>query len=136
MFLKNRKMIASGERAFDEPARQDGAKTSDGLPRRRPPYVRWMVVGGLLGVVVAGVVYLASRPRTTQLTEATLKAAMQKWDRHGPKDYNLDLEVTGNRGGKIHVEVRAGEVTRMTRDGFQPTQKRTWDYWSVPGQFD
>jgi hypothetical protein len=36
----------------------------------------------------------------------------------------------------VHVEVRDGEVTHMTRDGMTPSQRRTWYYWSVPGQLD
>ena len=24
----------------------------------------------------------------------------------------------------------------MVRDGVEPKQRRTWDYWSVPGQFE
>ena len=63
-------------------------------------------------------------------------AAVARWEKLGPADYDLDLELGGKRPGPIHVEVRNGEVTHMTRDGVEPRQRRTWDYWSVNGQLE
>lgn len=93
--------------------------------------------GGLLGVSIAiGLVVWISRDKTPYLTRESFDAAVARWREHGPADYDLDLVVQGNQPGKIHVEVRGGEVTAMTRDGISPSQRRTWDYWTVPGQFD
>ncbi len=79
---------------------------------------------------------LAARSGAKQLTQADYEGALARWEKNGPASYNLDLELSGNRPGVIHVEVRDGQATRMTRDGVEPRQKRTWDYWTVPGQFD
>jgi hypothetical protein len=89
-------------------------------------------------VAIAAVVVYAilTREATPRLTAEAYEAAVNRWEAHGPASYDLDLELTGNRPGKIHVEVRDGQVVRMTRDGVQPKQERTWYYWSVPGQFD
>jgi hypothetical protein len=67
---------------------------------------------------------------------ADYEAAVERWHRNGPASYDLDLELGGKRPGKIHVEVRNGEVIHMLRDGVEPSQRRTWDYWSVPGQLE
>ncbi|MGD9721797.1 MAG: DUF6174 domain-containing protein [Pirellulales bacterium] len=106
--------------------------------RRRHPLAFGMLVGvGLTSLVgVAVLVSLAIARRPTPLTRAAYEAAAQRWDENGPASYDLDVELGGKRPGKVHVEVRDGEVTRMTRDGVQPSQRRTWYYWSVPGQLD
>lgn len=104
--------------------------------RRLAPLVIGIGAGCFLTLLVLLAILFWTRERTPRLTEADLNAATSRWDQHGPSNYDLELELTGNRPGKIQLEVRHGEVTRMTRDGVQPTQKRTWDYWSVPGQFD
>jgi hypothetical protein len=87
----------------------------------------------VLGVLVAALVTRSGRHR---LTTEEYEAAVSRWEKNGPASYNLDLEVSGKRPGKIHVEVRDGQVTHMTRDGVEPAQERTWYYWTVPGQFD
>ena len=74
--------------------------------------------------------------RKQRLTRAAYDAANQLWDEHGPANYDLDIEVTGNRPGKIHVEVRDRQATHMVRDGVEPRQQRTWYYWTVPGMLD
>ncbi len=106
--------------------------------RRRYPLAFGLVVGGgiaILGAILLLIAIVIVR-RPAQLTNAEYRAAAARWEAHGPANYNLDLELTGRRPGTIHVEVRDGEATRMTRDGVQPKQERTWYYWSVPGQFD
>jgi hypothetical protein len=69
-----------------------------------------------------------------RLTPEALTAAMGRWESVGPRDYDLELVLTGAQTGNIHIEVRGGEVTSMTRDGHTPVQRRTWDFWSVPNQ--
>ena len=95
-----------------------------------------MSLGLAAAVVVVVVVALAMRRGRPPLTDDVYQAAVARWEEHGPANYRIDLELAGNRPGKIHVEVRGGEVVRMTRDGVEPQQKRTWDYWSVPGQLE
>ena len=109
-------------------------------PARRGTRARPLLLGMSLGllaalITVVGVALVMRRSRP-QLTEAVYQAAVERWDKHGPRSYDLDLELSGNRPGKIHVEVRDGEVVHMTRDGIEPKQRRTWDYWSVPGQLE
>jgi hypothetical protein len=89
-----------------------------------------------LGVTVGLVSWLTSSDKTVPLTAENLEQAQQLWQAHGPKSYDLDLAIGGLRAGTVHVEVRDGQVTAMTRDGHTPSQRRTWDVWAVPGQFD
>jgi hypothetical protein len=74
--------------------------------------------------------------RLPQLTEQRLQAAIRQWDESGVESYVMDLEISGMRAGKVHVEVKNGIVIGLVRDGQTPRQRRTWDAWSVPGQFD
>jgi hypothetical protein len=111
----------------------------------RPPARRLrlssIVLGAVVGTLVAGLIavvllIILVRDSTPLLTQAEFDAAESRWEQHGPKSYNLDVVIGGKRAGKVHVEVRNGEVTQMLRDGVQPKQKRTWGVWTVPGQFD
>jgi hypothetical protein len=127
-------------------------KTNDDGPSDESPVVghsklqpagrRRSLAGGLLVglaislVITVVVTLLRERGTAPRLSEADYEAALERWDENGPQDYDLDVELLGNRSGKIHVEVRGGEVVHMTRDGVEPSQKRTWDVWSVPGQLD
>jgi hypothetical protein len=76
------------------------------------------------------------RDSLPSLTRAAYESAARRWEAKGPASYTLDLTLQGRQPSQIHIEVHRGEVTAMTRDGVEPRQRRTWDYWSVPGQFD
>lgn len=94
-------------------------------------------LGGLLGLAATmGVLLLLARGSAPPLTVDALQAAQSRWNAAGIASYNLELELVGSQAGKIQVEVRDGQVTRMVRNGYQPSQTRTWYYWSVPGQFE
>jgi hypothetical protein len=96
-----------------------------------------IAIGLLAGAGLAAIVVFAMfRDTTPELTAADFAAAQQRWDQRAPKSYDLDLTIEGNRPGPVHVEVRDGQVTHMTRDGVEPKQRRTWDVWSVPGMFE
>lgn len=103
---------------------------------RARPLLLGMSLGLLAALITVVGIALVMRRNRPQLTEAVYQAAVERWDKHGPRSYDLDLELSGNRPGKIHIEVRDGEVTHMMRDGIEPKQRRTWDYWSVPGQLE
>ena len=92
-----------------------------------------LLAGIALAVVVALIVF---RDRTPDLTEADLDAAEGRWEERGPQSYDMDLVIEGNRPGPVHVEVRQGQVTHMTRDGVEPKQRRTWAVWAVGGLFE
>jgi Family of unknown function (DUF6174) len=124
----------SAESPGDPPA---AGAPSKNIRRVRPAALALGLAVGLALVIVAVLAFaILTGDRMPRLTEADYKAALARWEAHGPADYNLDLELAGNRPGKIHVEVRAGQVVHMTRDGVEPKQIRTWDYWTVPGQLD
>jgi Family of unknown function (DUF6174) len=96
----------------------------------------WIAIG-IVALAVAAVligVKLLVNPMPA-LTEARLVEAEELWQRAGPATYDMDLEIRGAQPGQVHIEVRNGEVTAMTRDGHTPPQ-RTWDTWTVPGQFE
>ncbi|MGD9647330.1 MAG: DUF6174 domain-containing protein [Pirellulales bacterium] len=90
-------------------------------------------LGAALVLLVLAIAWSARDP-LPRLTDETLAAAMSRWDEFGPRNYDLDLVLSGAQTGNIHIEVRDGEVTNMTRDGHTPVQRRTWDFWSVPNQ--
>jgi hypothetical protein len=98
----------------------------------------WMTTGGMLISLAALVVFLEYfvAHRLPPLTEATLDAAEKRWAKSAPPSYNLDLEIRGAMPGPVHVEVRNGEVVAMQRNGVTPDQRRVWDVWTVPGQFE
>lgn len=114
--------------AASAPARPGGKRLPTTL------LVGLVFVGLIVGLIV--VVQVFAVRRIPELTEPLLEAAEQRWQENGPASYDLDLEITGAQPGVVHVEVRDGEVTAMTRDGHAPEQRRTWDVWAVPGQFE
>ncbi len=117
----------------------DNGAADTPAPRRRMRargIILGIVAGAALALVAVLVFTLATRNRAPRLTQEAYEQAAERWDAKGPANYNLDLEITGNRTGQIHVEVRDGLPVRMTRDGVQPRQERTWFVWTVPGQFD
>jgi hypothetical protein len=122
----------------DDSDSHQGEGTSDDQPRRFRPAA--LIMGTLLGAmaVAAGLLTYAflNRNTTPLLTRAEYEAAADRWNANAPASYNLDLVLSGNRPGKIHVEVRDGQATKMERDGVVPIQERTWYYWTVPGMMD
>ncbi|MBL9125943.1 MAG: hypothetical protein JNG90_20035, partial [Planctomycetaceae bacterium] len=117
-----------------------GAGSAAGAARARLPAstIAWGVaLGGAVGIAatLAAFAYFV-RGTAEVLTLEALREAQAKWEEAGPASYNQELELVGSQAGTIQVEVRRGEVTRMVRNGYQPSQQRTWWYWSVPGQFE
>ncbi len=89
--------------------------------------------GLLLVVIVAA---LRTGDRLPEIDAATIEAAFRRWDAEAPASYDLELRLSDAREQLVEVEVRDRSVTRLLVDGVSPRQKRTWDYWSVPGLFD
>ena len=89
---------------------------------------------GLAFFAAALIVYF--RDPIQPVTAAEVAAAKTLWSEEKEGSYDLDIEITGLRAGQVHVEVRNGEVTAMTRDGKTPDQERTWQVWTVEGQFE
>ncbi len=106
--------------------------------RRLSTIVSALTLGAGLGllVTVGLITWLMPKDDTVPLTAENLEQAQRLWQDRGPHSYDLDLTIGGIRAGTVHVEVRQGQVTAMIRDGHSPSQRRTWDAWTVPGQFD
>lgn len=124
---------ANSQDASSNPAPQE--------PRSRRRSVGSLAIGLILGagltlVVVVVVLVLANRQTTPALDWRRFEAAQELWEAKAPRDYAMRIAVTGARAGNVEVEVADGKVVRMTRDGWAPSQRRTWEYWSVPGLFD
>ena len=112
--------------------------TRDPTQGTRP---RAITVGSALGiaaVAVLGLIWLwqAARGDVPLLTENQLAAAETLWKEQGPSNYALIIDVGGQRAGEIQLRVEDGRVVEFSRDGFTPTQPRTWQIWSVEGQFE
>jgi hypothetical protein len=130
-------MIAANDAPDDLPLAGEGAARGTRERRwRMMPLLVGVLVGCGVGIVGFVAYLVLTSNRAPRLTREAYEAAVERWDAHGPANYNLDLELTGNRPGVVHVEVRDRQAVRMIRDGVQPRQERTWFYWTVPGQFD
>jgi hypothetical protein len=92
-----------------------------------------IAVLGLVTVLVVLRVFVAQR--IPELTEARLTEAEDRWDRAAVASYDMDIKIGGAQPGLVHIEVRNGEVSAMTRDGRSPPA-RTWIVWTVPGMFE
>ena len=108
-------------------------------PRRRRMRLSHVVavaivtVGCLFALGVAGMVFWQRDP-TPPPTLADLSAAEARWQHHGPASY--DLEVKTTRGDLIQLAVRGGQPTACTVNGIEPKQRRVWETWTVPRQFE
>jgi hypothetical protein len=116
-------------------------KNQRAATRNRPSHRKSaVIVGVFLGVVlmaVGGFVVTAmwNRDPIPLVTETDFEAALARWEKNGPTSYDVDVVLSGQQTGNIHVEVRRGQVTLMTRNHVKPDQRRTWDYWTIPSQF-
>lgn len=104
---------------------------------RRSSVIVGIALGAVLTLVSALIISVALyRDPLPLLTADSLAAAEARWREAGPKSYQLSVEILGRQPGIVELTVRDGEVTRMTRDGRAPDQRRTWAAWTVPSQFD
>lgn len=109
--------------------------------QQSPRRIAWSYVAlgaGVTLVVLAIVaIVLVSRFRdpTPELTIDALHAAQRRWQAHGPASYDLELTLGGATPGRVQVKVRDGEATDMVRNGERPEDRRSWNVWTVPGQF-
>ena len=109
---------------------------SDSRPLRRLQKRALAVLLGAGLALAVGFAVLATwtRPTTPPLTREALALARERWHAASVRDYDLDVEIFGRQPGVVHLEVRDGAPTAMTRDGRTPSQRRTWDAWTVEYQ--
>ena len=71
------------------------------------------------------------------LRESDFQAAVARWEKHGPRNYSLEIlvGVQGQRGSTVLLEVRDRQPIAMTRDGLVP-KRHAWDVWTIEGQFE
>ena len=93
---------------------------------------KWSTIAAVVMAVFVAVPYL--RGRTEPVTRDRLAAARERWRSANVTSYDLDLETTGSQTGLYHVEVRAGQLAKITRNG-QPMNPAEGDYWIVDGWF-
>jgi hypothetical protein len=93
---------------------------------------KWSTIAAIVMAVIVAVPYL--RGRTETVTRERLAAARDRWKSAKITSYDMDLETTGAQTGLYHIEVRAGQLTKFTRNG-QPMNPADADYWTVEGWF-
>lgn len=129
--------------ASDGIAHSQGPPSSErGTDVRRPRFRPAAVATGVaIGVAVAliGMMIFMKATRgdgVPEITLAKLDAAQSLWNERGPASYRMNIAVGGRQPGPVEIEVHNGRVARMTRNGVVPSQERTWEYWTVPSQFE
>jgi hypothetical protein len=97
-----------------------------------------ILLGCGIGLVASGAaaIWLLRDP-IPPLTKAAFDEAVRRWQSRKVDDYDLTVVYSGGQTGTYEVEVRAGNVARMTRDGAPLAERRAnWRYWTVPGMFE
>lgn len=92
---------------------------------------RWSAIGVVLAAIVAAPFL---RSRSEPVTRVRLTEAQALWDQARITHYDMDLETTGAQTGLYHIEVRAGQLAKITRNG-QSMNPAEGDYWTVDGWF-
>jgi hypothetical protein len=102
------------------------------LRRRVSP--RWLLPGALvLGVATALVIRSDSM---AELTNERLAQARDRWSRHAPADYDLEVLVHADRLEETHFQLRVGdgEVLEALQNGSVRAARA--DAYTVAGLFD
>jgi hypothetical protein len=95
--------------------------------------VATMFIGAAVTLVVIGL--FRGGTATPELTVETFTAAQQRWRRHGPANYIVEIRVEGRQPATYRVEVVDGIAVRADRNGRPLKQDRTFATWSVRGMF-
>jgi hypothetical protein len=96
-----------------------------------------IIFGVSVGLVVAFAIILAVRgEKLPEITPESLAAARALWKENAPPSYDLDVKLSGINTGRMHVEVRRGEVTAMKYNDRPAADLHTGEYWTVSGLFD
>jgi len=87
-----------------------------------------LVVAGLFGIFTL-------KRRVEPFTADQLKTARLHWSKVGPKNYEMDVIVSGVQRGHHHIVVENGKVVKMSTNGEQ-VNPSAWGYWSIEGMFE
>ena len=93
---------------------------------------KWSTIAAVVMAVIVAVPYL--RGRTEPVTRERLAASRERWKLANVASYDMDLETTGAQTGLYHIEVRAGQLAQIIRNG-QTMNPADGDYWTVDGWF-
>lgn len=94
-----------------------------------------VAVGGVAGLVlVIGFVLRARRDALPPLTHESLQSAHELWKQCDPKNYQMNVVVTGSQSQTYQVEVRDGVAASVTQGNGLPVKRRaSWQYWTIDG---
>jgi hypothetical protein len=102
-------------------------------------WVWFFVILAALGAAAVGINWAYNARQ--QLTREQLNAAMDRWEKHGPADYDLVVEKTFQSSAsdapttdRIEVRVRQKQVVEAAMNG-RPLERRLWGEYDVPGWF-
>jgi hypothetical protein len=107
----------------------DGPATT--VPPRNRGWIWYFVALAVLALGAA--ITLVTYNLRQQLTLQQLAAAEQKWQRNGPRDYDMEYTKQGSAAGTYQVKVRDGVVTYAEPDERPLAQKRP--YYSMEALF-
>lgn len=113
------------------------ASTAPPTRRKRWAWLGLLMLAGMLFGLAAmlGITVIARQGRLRPLTPEAFETARQRWETHGPEDYNVLATVSGRQPASYRVEVRGGKIRSALRNGQPLRQRRTMGTWSVPGMF-
>ena len=113
------------------------ASTAPPSRRKRWAWLGLLMLAGMLFGLAAmlGITVIARQGRLRPLTPEAFETARQRWQTHGPEDYDVLATVSGRQPAIYRVEVRGGKIRSALRNGQPLRQRRTMGTWSVPGMF-
>ena len=114
------------------------AHTPDGLvqpPRYAACLPAFLGAVAALVIGLGGVVLWLAAHRIPALVDEEFEAAYRTWQATGPRDYEIETEVSGRQPAVYRSVVRDGKPVSLTRNGSPLPQQRTWRTWSVDGMF-
>lgn len=123
------------EHMGDEEAKADAQQLRE-KARRKLALIAAAFLGATLAVIGVVVYYLLQpRDTTPKLTRDRFEAAKLKWEQAAPKNYNIEIKVTGLQAATYNVQVRRGDVVSASRNGTPLPRRHGFATWSVPGMF-
>ncbi len=129
---------------FDRANDADQSSAGGLEPAKKPPraamvlrrFVAFMFLGLALGaMVVLFIMRQANYDPTPTLTPQLFEAARERWKAAAPRNYDIEVRVTGPQAAVYRAEVRDGEPMAAWRNGQPLSSRRTFGTWSVVGMF-